>query len=129
MRRRLMQERRHGAAGAEGGNAAVDTEQVLREQIAAAGGAKGLAAFLLPDGSDLTQIPQDPLNPLTPEKIELGSLLFHETGIALNPVVAMDAGTYSCPVVTRPMQALARVWCRDWAKAAWALAPVARRES
>lgn len=95
-RRRLMQERRHGAAVADGGDAVADTEQQLRAQITASGGAAGLAAFLLPDGSDLTQIPQDPLNPLTPDKIELGSLLFHETGIALNPVVAMDAGAYSC---------------------------------
>lgn len=88
--RRQRHERRHGAADAP------DLETTLRTQVAQAGGAEGLSAFILPDGDDLAQIPQDPRNPLTAEKIELGSLLFHETGIALNPVVASDAGTYSC---------------------------------
>lgn len=88
--RRQRHHRRHGAADAP------DLETALRRQVAQAGGSAGLSAFILPDGDDLAQIPQDPKNPLTAEKIELGGLLFHETGIALNPLVAMDAGTYSC---------------------------------
>lgn len=89
-RRRLMRERHQGIG--------IDTtlEQRLRKQIEDAGGSAGLAAFVLPDGSDLAKIPQDPLNPLTPEKVALGSLLFHETAIAINPIVPSNNGTYSC---------------------------------
>ncbi len=54
----------------------------------------GLAAYTLP--TELSEIPQDNTNPLTPEKVELGGLLFHETGLASagnNPGLA---GTWSC---------------------------------
>lgn len=34
--------------------------------------------YILPDPSDLSQIPQTTANPLTKEKVELGKLLFHE---------------------------------------------------
>ena len=33
----------------------------------------------LPSAYDFNRIPQDPQNPLTKEKVELGKLLFHET--------------------------------------------------
>lgn len=52
--------------------------------------------FLLPAPEALGSIPQDPRNPLTPEKVALGKLLFHETGLALTPKNPMGAGTYSC---------------------------------
>jgi cytochrome c peroxidase len=38
-----------------------------------------LAAYRLPDSDDFASIPQDPKNPLTTEKVELGKLLFHES--------------------------------------------------
>ncbi len=56
----------------------------LRTLISAASGGLGLAAFTMPDEGDLDAIPQDPNNPLTPEKVELGRLLFHDTAFALN---------------------------------------------
>lgn len=52
--------------------------------------------FKLPDSDDFENIPQDPNNPITREKVQLGKLLFHETGIALNPEYEMSEGTYSC---------------------------------
>lgn len=52
--------------------------------------------FQMPDENDLASIPQDPKNPLTKEKVELGKLLYHETGIALAPMKEVGKGTYSC---------------------------------
>ncbi|MFK7846299.1 MAG: cytochrome c peroxidase, partial [Rhodothermales bacterium] len=60
------------------------------------GGQRGLGNFILPDPSDLGAIPQDPLNPLTTEKVALGRLLFHETAMASNPLREEAQGTYSC---------------------------------
>ncbi len=47
-------------------------------------GNQGLDYFILPDSSELAKIPADPQNPLTPEKISLGQLLFHETALTIN---------------------------------------------
>lgn len=56
----------------------------------------GEIAFILPNENDLNSIPQDPKNPLTPEKVALGKLLFHETGLALAPMQNFAVGTFSC---------------------------------
>ncbi|MGK7876002.1 MAG: cytochrome-c peroxidase [Xenococcaceae cyanobacterium] len=47
---------------------------------------QGLNYFIIPESSDLDKIPADPLNPLTPEKVCLGQLLFHETALTINPI-------------------------------------------
>ena len=52
--------------------------------------------FVLPNENDLASIPQDPNNPLTAEKVELGKLLFFETGLANDAVKEAGLGTYSC---------------------------------
>lgn len=52
--------------------------------------------FLLPETGAYSELPQDPLNPITSAKIELGKLLFFETGIANNPAYSNAKGTYSC---------------------------------
>ncbi len=52
--------------------------------------------FKLPDNRDFNKIPQDPQNPLTTEKVELGKMLFHETGLAVKPKDAVGLKTYSC---------------------------------
>jgi len=46
----------------------------------------GLEYFALPESSDLNNIPADPQNPLTPAKVKLGQLLFHETALTINPL-------------------------------------------
>ncbi len=56
----------------------------------------GKEHFKLPSSSDLSAIPQDPKNPLSPVKIELGRRLFHETGIATAGKIEGTAGTFSC---------------------------------
>ncbi len=57
---------------------------------------QGFSFFKLPDSDDLENIPQDPKNPITKEKVALGKFLMHETGTAQAPKVAHMRGTYSC---------------------------------
>lgn len=72
----------------------VDREIMLLLEQAANG--KGIEYFKMPQSNELAKIPQDPKNPLTPEKVALGKLLFHETGLALNPKLPEGIKTYSC---------------------------------
>ena len=72
-------------------NESLDRE--LREALEANG---GVNSFLLPDSDDYDRIPQDPLNPISREKVKLGQFLFHETGLALAPKKEFARGTYSC---------------------------------
>ncbi len=55
-----------------------------------------LSAFVLPDPNDLEAIPQSPFNPLTPQKVALGRMLFFETGLARDAMHESGQGTYSC---------------------------------
>ncbi|MEM7277237.1 MAG: cytochrome c peroxidase [Pseudomonadota bacterium] len=68
----------------------------LKTAITSASGGQGLAAFTLPDPSDLANIPADPSNPLTAEKVALGQLLYHETALAQNPNDPAHQNDYSC---------------------------------
>ena len=52
--------------------------------------------YVLPNENDLHLIPQDPKNPLTPQKVELGKLMFHDTGLGQDPMKEAGRGTYSC---------------------------------
>lgn len=52
--------------------------------------------FILAEDSDLARLPQDPLNPLTAEKVELGSFLFFETGMGIVPKNDEGLQSYSC---------------------------------
>ena len=52
--------------------------------------------LILPESDDFAAIPQDPRNPLTKEKVELGKLLFHETKLGGNPKMAKGLYTFSC---------------------------------
>lgn len=75
------------------GAAALDATLTAAIQSAVDGGAQALR---LPASDDYEAIPQDPRNPLTPEKVALGRLLFHETALGVAGVTAAMAGTYSC---------------------------------
>ncbi len=55
-----------------------------------------LEYFVLPQNNDLFSIPQDPLNPLTADKIKLGQMLFFETGLGLAPAHSLGKESYSC---------------------------------
>jgi len=52
--------------------------------------------FILPNESNLNDIPQDEKNVLTKEKVQLGKLLFYETGFATDALKSEAMGTYSC---------------------------------
>lgn len=71
-------------------------DQELTETLEDISRSGGLAFFQMPAADDYDQIPQDPANPLTEVKVELGKLLYHETGIARNPRDMAGLGTYSC---------------------------------
>lgn len=66
----------------------------LEEALIAASNGIGKDHYRLP--LSLAEIPQDPSNPLTTAKVELGKLLYHETGLATKPKRAEGMFTYSC---------------------------------
>ena len=51
--------------------------------------------YILPESDDFLNIPQDPSNPITAEKVELGKLIYHETGITDGEIDGME-DTFSC---------------------------------
>lgn len=53
--------------------------------------------FILPNDGEYSLIPnQDPANPISKIKIDLGKMMFFETGFALDPFDPSAKGTYSC---------------------------------
>jgi cytochrome c peroxidase len=71
-------------------------DNLLERAIEEAAHGEGLAAFQLPSSSDYANIPQDPNNPITTEKVKLGQLLYHETALGQLPKNEAGRGTYSC---------------------------------
>ncbi|MFK7855413.1 MAG: cytochrome-c peroxidase [Granulosicoccus sp.] len=67
----------------------------VKNLIDAHSAGQGLAAFTLPETGDFAAIPQDPNNPITPAKVTLGRLLFHDTSFALEGRGG-DQRTWSC---------------------------------
>ena len=51
--------------------------------------------YILPESDDFDNIPQDPSNPITAEKVALGKLIYHETGITEGDIESSE-GTFSC---------------------------------
>lgn len=74
----------------------VELDNQLRNLVAASAPTGNLEFYILPDDDDLENIPADPKNPLTKEKIELGKFMFHDTGLAQDAVKPSGIGTYSC---------------------------------
>ena len=71
-------------------------DQELEQTLNMASNGIGKSHFLLPKASDFSKIPQDPKNEITQAKVELGAMLYHETGLALNPRKEDHTGQYSC---------------------------------
>lgn len=56
-----------------------------------------LQEFILPESDDYAGLPnQDPKNPVTALKVELGRMLFFETGLGLEPTYPVSKVSYSC---------------------------------
>lgn len=68
----------------------------IEESMLQSAGVSSLDFFKMPRSSDYANIPQDELNPINYNKVFLGQMLYHETGIATNPTKAASVGTYSC---------------------------------
>lgn len=85
-----------GACKKDDQGSSVQVDQQLQEAILEASGGVGPTFYTLPLSNDYDKIPQDPRNPLTKEKVELGALLYHETGLGLIPKQNSHMGAYSC---------------------------------
>ena len=68
----------------------------LQKRLEAIAPDGNLDYFILPSSEDLGKIPAGVGNPLTPEKIALGKMLFFETGLAKDAMKSSGEGTYSC---------------------------------
>lgn len=71
-------------------------DQLLSSSLVRAADDNRLEHFILPESDDFANIPQDVHNPLSQEKVELGKMLFFETGMALSPSKEAGKKTYSC---------------------------------
>ena len=74
----------------------VELDNQLESKIISASPDGTTDFYVLPNENDLHLIPQDPKNQLTPQKVELGKLLFFDTGLAQDAVKESGKGTYSC---------------------------------
>ena len=73
---------------------ALDDDLTATLELAADG--QGVDFFRMPQSTDFASIPSDPKNPLNNEKVALGQLLYHETGLAIHPKNPVAKNTYSC---------------------------------
>ncbi len=74
----------------------VELDNQLESKIIAASPDGTTDFYVLPNENDWHLIPQDPKNTLSAEKVELGKLLFFDTGLAQDAVQESGKGTYSC---------------------------------
>lgn len=73
-----------------------ELDKQLEEALMIASEGEGMNFYIFPESDDYSNIPQDPNNLITEEKCRLGKLLFHETGLAVNPKREEGKHTYSC---------------------------------
>ena len=74
----------------------VELDNQLRNLVAASSPDGNLDFYVLPNENNFEVIPSDPKNPLTYEKVELGKLMFYDSGLAQSAVKPSGMGTYSC---------------------------------
>ena len=75
----------------------ITLDHQLQDLIASRSKTGNMNYFIMPESNEYSQLPnQDPRNPITQEKIDLGQLLFFETGLAQNPLNDLCYETYSC---------------------------------
>jgi cytochrome c peroxidase len=69
-------------------SASASEKQYLSQQleifIKGSAGVRDFNSFILPDSDDYRNIPSDPMNVLSAEKVRLGKFLFHETALSVN---------------------------------------------
>ena len=67
----------------------------LKDLMSSASTTGSYESYILPYSDDFDNIPQDPSNPITAEKVALGQLIYHETGITDGNIEGME-DTFSC---------------------------------
>lgn len=80
--------------GGDGGDPSLD--DAVEEALVNAAPNGSMDEFILPESNDFNAIPQDPNNPLSTSKVELGKLLYHETALLVNNVRPEGRYTASC---------------------------------
>ncbi len=71
-------------------------QYALTEYLEIASPTGDMSHYQFPSAARLDLIPQDPRNPLTVAKVELGRQLYHDTGLGIHPVKVKSEYTYSC---------------------------------
>ena len=71
-------------------------DQRLVSEILRSTSLSHIGQMAFPNPLDYNQIPQDPLNQLTREKVDLGRLLYHETSFSTDNLFQETENTYSC---------------------------------
>ncbi len=83
-----------------------DLDQELKSLIANNAQDGQLEYYIMPESTDYNSLPnQEPQNPITKEKIELGKLLFFEPGLAQKALHDNCIETYSCSSCHVPSKA------------------------
>lgn len=75
-------------------SSALDTQ--LDQAILGSSNGIGRSFYQQPQSNQFNRIPQDPNNPLTTAKVDLGKFLFHETALGSKAKYSSGMGTYSC---------------------------------
>lgn len=83
-------------SGCQREDADISLDNQLLDALVKASGGKSRDYYRFPASDDFTQIPQDPKNPLTRDKVTLGKLLFHDPCIGSHPKDSKGLMTYSC---------------------------------
>lgn len=80
----------------------VQLDQQLSEAIKAKSPDGSISYYILPEEDQLSSIPQDETNLISPEKVELGRMLFFETAFATEARKLSGIQTYSCATCHLP---------------------------
>lgn len=74
-----------------------NSDQMLEEALDRSSVTGSYQGYIMPASDDYAALPhQDAKNPVTAEKVELGRMLFFETGIGLQPNNGVSKEAYSC---------------------------------
>lgn len=74
-----------------------DLDLILTESLNTSSKTGSYEGYIMPSSTDYASLPnQDPKNPVTPEKVALGKMLFFETAIGLQPTYPVSMAAYSC---------------------------------
>lgn len=73
-----------------------ELDQELEQALISAAPNQDISHYMLPESDDFANIPQDARNPITPEKVLLGQMLFNEPLMLSTPNKPEGFGTASC---------------------------------